>query len=294
MSSWMMKSATLFKPITEKLHHYLLEQPVIQADETTLNVLSEYKAKCYMWVYCTGSDSPNSNGIKNIVLYDYQNNRSGRCAVDYLADFQGTLQADGYSGYEQVNVELAGCMAHARRKFMDAKKAQPKNKSGRADWAISHIKKLYRIEKEIKPLTVDEKEVVREEKSKPLLEKLKQWLDKSAQQVLPKSAIGAAVNYARNQWSKLVRYADNGNIDIDNNRAERAIKPFVIGRKNWMFSSTSNGANASADLYSIIETAKANGLNPFNYVNYLLEELPKNPDDAEALMPWNVVLKDIV
>ncbi len=127
----------------EHLHQYLLKQPVVQADETTLNVLSEDKAKCYMWVYCTGTDSPSNNALKNIVLYDYQASRAGSCAVNYLKEFNGYLQADGYKGYEQVDAELIGCMAHARRKFIEAQTAQPKNKSGRADWAINHIGKLY-------------------------------------------------------------------------------------------------------------------------------------------------------
>ncbi len=136
MSEWMIKSSTLFKPIVEYLHQQLIKQPVIQADETTLKVIHEDKTKCYMWVYCSGIDSPSDNGIKNIVLYDYQASRSGSCAVNYLNGFNGYLQADGYAGYEQVDADLIGCMAHARRKFVEAKTAQPKNKMGRADIVI--------------------------------------------------------------------------------------------------------------------------------------------------------------
>jgi transposase len=294
MSEWVIKCATLFKPIIEYLHQYLLLQRVVQADETTVNVLSEDKTKCYMWVYCTGSDSPENNDIKNIVLYDYQKSRAGSCAIDYLKGMTGALQADGYKGYEQVDAILAGCWAHARRKFVEAQTAQPKNKTGRADWAIRHIKKLYKIEKEIKDLSVDEKKIIRQQKSKPLLEDFKKWLDKSQQQVLPKSAMGKAIQYNLNQWQKLNRYIENGALNIDNNRAERAVKPFVIGRKNWMFSNTVSGANASAALYSVIETAKANGLTPFNYLMYLLEELPKQPENLEYLMPWNVDLKSVI
>jgi transposase len=242
-------------------------------------------------VYCSGADSPVENSIKNIVLYDYQVSRAGSCAVDYLKGFNGYLQADGYKGYEQVDAELIGCMAHARRKFVDAQTAEPKNKTGRANLAINKIAKLYRIEKEIKNLSADEKQVIRQEKSVPLLNDLKKWLDKSIQQVLPKSAIGKAIQYSLNQWDKLRGYIKSGYINIDNNRAERAIKPFVIGRKNWMFCNTASGANASAILYSLIETAKANGLTPFNYLNLLLEELPKQADDLDYLMPWNVELE---
>lgn len=184
--------------------------------------------------------------------------------------------------------------AYTRRKFIEAQKAQPKSKTGKADWALSHIRKLYRIEKAITGLSANEKKLIRQAKALPLLKEFKQWLDKSALQVLPKSAIGAAVKYNLNQWKKLIRYVDNGHLAIDNNRAERAIKPFVIGRKNWLFSNTARGAQASAVLYSIIETAKANGLTPFNYLMHLLDELPKQPEDLEYLMPWNVRLESVV
>jgi len=287
MSEWMIKTSTLFKPIVDYLHQQLLKQPVVQADETTLKVIHEDKSKCYMWIYCSGTDSPcdNQNDIKNIVLYDYHASRAGSCAVDYLEGF------DGYAGYEQVNAELIGCMAHARRKFVEAQKADPNNKSGRANLAITKIAKFYRIEKEIKDLSADEKKDFRQENSIPLLNEFKKWLDKSIQQVLPKSAIGKAIQYSLNQWDKLSGYIKSGDINIDNNRAERAVKPFVIGRKNWMFCNTASGANASAILYSLIETAKANGLTPFNYLMFLLEELPNKPENLDYLMPWNVELK---
>ena len=298
MSEWMIKCSTLFKPIIGQLHQHLLRQPVVQADETTLKVIQEDKNKCYMWVYCTGTDSPCENGkknkVKNIVLYDYHASRAGSCAVDYLKGFNGYLQADGYKGYEKVDADLIGCMAHARRKFKEAQTAQPKNKMGRADMAIKKIAKLYQIEKAIKGLSANEKYKTRQEKSQPLLNDFKKWLDKTIQQVLPKSAIGKAIQYSLNQWHKLSGYIKSGNINIDNNRAERAIKPFVIGRKNWMFCNTASGANASAILYSIIETTKANGLTPFNYLTLLLEELPKKPEKLDYLMPWNVKLETII
>jgi len=293
-SAWVIKCSTLFKPLIDYLHQQLLKQPVIQADETPVKVIHEDKAKCYMWVYCSGTDSAGAKAIKNIVLYDYQASRAGRCAQNYLQGFNGIVQADGYKGYEQLEAVLIGCMAHARRKFVEAQTVQPNHKTSRADWAINHIKKLYRIEKNIKDLSVAEKHQIRQEQAIPLLNQFKQWLDKSANQVLPKSAIGNAIRYTLNQWDKLIGYAENGHTQIDNNRAERAVKPFVIGRKNWLFSNTSQGANASAILYSIIETAKANGITPFNYLVYLLEELPKQPEDLDYLMPWNVQIKSII
>ena len=199
-------------------------------------------------------------------------------------------QVDGYAGYEQTSAILAGCFAHARRKFIEVQKAQIKGKTGKADWAINHIQKLYRLEKDIKGQPATEKQLIRQQQAKPLQDEFKVWLDKSINQVPPKSAIGKAIGYSLRQWPKLIRYIDHGNLNIDNNRAERAIKPFVIGRKNWMFANTANGAKASAILYSLIETAKANGLIPFDYIKHLLNEQPKNPDSIDHLMPWQVDL----
>lgn len=260
-----------------------------------MKVVNEDKSTCYMWLYCTGTDSLNENSpIPNIVLYDYQRSRSGSCAVDFLNGYESYLQVDGYIGYEQTQATLVGCMAHARRKFMEAKQAQPKGKSGKADMALNLIQQLYGIEKLIKDKTPQEKYNVRQEKTITQLTKLKTWLDKSALQVPPKSKLGEAISYSLNQWHKLIRYTEDGRLNIDNNRAERAIKPFVIGRKNWLFSNTAKGANASAVLYSIIETAKANGLTPFDYLHHLLNELPTRKADSGLtdLLPWNVSVND--
>jgi len=295
MANWMIRCSELLIPIYQRLKTIQLQQTVMNADETPLKVIHEDKSRCYMWVYCTGSDSPpDKNADKdpppNIVLYDYQNSRAGRCARDYLGEYHGYLQVDGYAGYQQTEATLVGCFAHARRKFIEVQRAQVKGKTGKADWAISHIRKLYRIESEIKDMTPVEKQAQRLAKAKPLLNQFKAWLDKSALQVPPQSAVGKAIAYSLGQWSKLERYIEDGNLQIDNNRAERAIKPFVIGRKNWLFSNTANGAQASAMLYSLIETAKANGLTPFDYLNHLLEELPRKSQDIEQLLPWNVDL----
>lgn len=290
MSDWMMKSSHLFKPLIDRLQEILLAQPVIHADETPLKVIKEDKHKCYMWVYCTGTDSPNDNGQPNIVLYDYQSSRAGWCPVDYLQGYSGYLQVDGYAGYSKVSATLVGCMAHARRKFKEAAQSQPKGKTGKANWALNHIQKLYRIETGLKGKTAEQKYAVRQAESVPLLEEFKQWLDKSAEQVPSSLLIGKAISYSRNQWLKLIQYVESGELNIDNNRAERAIKPFVIGRKNWLFSNTANGANASAVLYSLIETAKANGLIPFDYLMLSLEHLSKGVDDIDAILPWNIKL----
>ena len=293
LAEWMMRCGELLEPLVQRLKGRLLQQSVIQADETPVQVLKEDKHRCYMWVYCTGTDSPNNQpgALPNIVLYDYQPSRSGQCARDYLGEYTGYLQADGYAGYNQTAATLAGCWAHARRKFVDARKAQPKGKTGRADWAISHLQKLYRIETEIKDLEAAEKALTRQARARPLLDEFKAWLDKSANQVPPKMALGKAVAYTLGQWEKLERYLDDGHLNVDNNRGERAVKPFVIGRKNWLFSNTANGARASAMLYSIIETAKANGLVPFDYLHYVLQAIVENPGDIDRLLPWNVNLQ---
>lgn len=220
------------------------------------------------------------------MLYDYHNSRAGQCAVDFLRGYDGYLQVDGYQGYEQTQATLIGCWAHARRKFMEAKRGVGKKGSGKADWALNHIQKFYRIETRLKDKTMDKRYITRQEKSLPLLNQLHTWLMKSVQQVLPKTKLGEAIQYCLNQWEKLVRYTLDGQLNIDNNRAERAIKPFVTGRKNWLFSQTATGANASAVLYSIIETAKANDLNVFEYVMTCLDELSKAEPNIDQLLPW--------
>jgi transposase len=297
MSGWILKSADLLKALYEKLHKILLQQNVIQADETTLKVIESDKSKCYMWLYCTGTDSPENNhtDTPNIVLYDFHESRASQCAIDFLQGHSGYLQVDGYQGYAATDASLAGCWAHARRKFKEADIAQSKGKpkAGKATWAMNHIKKLYRIETLIKDKTPVEKQAYREEHATPLLEEYKTWLDKSIQQVPPKSALGKALAYSLNQWPKLIRYLEDGELNIDNNRAERAIKPFVIGRKNWLFSNTANGAHASSILYSLVETAKANDLIPFDYLHHIIDVLSERQDDKtlDELLPWNISLQ---
>jgi transposase len=294
MSDWMKKCADALKPLYERLHQVLLKQSVIQADETTLNVIKEARSKCYMWVYCTGKDAPSKhNLIPNIVLYDYQPTRSGQCAIDFLQGYDGYLNVDGYQAYESTQATLAGCWAHARRKFIEAEKGMPKGKSGKATMAINHIKKLYAIETLAQQADNAEGAFkIRQEQAPDVLANYKAWLEKSAQQVPPKSLLGKAIQYNLNQWDKLTVYLTDYHVNIDNNRAERAIKPFVIGRKNWLFSNTGNGAKSSATLYSIIETAKANGLIPYDYLVRLFEELPKRKenDGIDDLLPWNIKL----
>ena len=178
---------------------------------------------------------------------------------------------------------------HARRKFIEAQKVQPKGKTGRADMALNLINKLYGIERELKDASDAERLSARQQRSQPVLDQLKAWLDKAQPQVAGQTSLGKAVNYLANNWSRLERYIEGGNLPIDNNRAENAIRPFVIGRKNWLFSDTPKGATASAQIYSLIETAKANGQEPYAYLRHILERLPQvnSVEGYEALLPWN-------
>ncbi|MFL7039384.1 IS66 family transposase [Vibrio lentus] len=287
MARWVIQVSEKFKPLYAALKEHLLQQVVVQADETPLNVLKEDK-QCYMWLYCSGADSPDAAlpNVKNIALYDYQNSRARACPVAFLGDYSGYLQTDGYGAYDGLHhVTNVGCLAHARRKFMDAKKLQGKGKSGKADKALAKIQKLYGIESRLKGATVETRKAERQQHAKPILDELYDWM--TSQQVISSSPLGKAIKYTLGQWPKLIRYIDDGHLSIDNNRAERAIKPLVIGRKNWLFSNTPNGADASAMLYSIVETAKANGLILYDYMVKCMKELAKVEPDIDALLPWN-------
>ncbi|PIH83983.1 IS66 family transposase, partial [Pseudomonas syringae pv. actinidiae] len=181
------------------------------------------------------------------------------------------------------------CMAHVRRKFVEAKKVQPQGKTGRADVALASINKLYGIERELKDVSDEQRYVGRQEKSLLELAKLKAWMEKTQPQVTSQSALGKAVNYLANNWTRLERYIEAGFLPIDNNAAERAIRPFAIGRKAWLFSDTPKGATASAQIYSLVETAKLNGQEPYTWLRHVLERLPHaaSVEDYEALLPWN-------
>ena len=240
----------------------------------------------YMWVSRGGPPKG------QIVLFDYDSSRSATVPRRLLEGFGGVLLTDGYEGYAQAVREYdlvhAGCWAHARRKFVEAQKLQPKGKTGRADRALSMIAKLYRTEKTARTLSDEARLALRQEQSRPVIDQLREWLESSLAQVPPKGALGRALHYLRSQWPKLTRFLEDGRIPLDNNPAENAIRPFVIGRKNWLFSHTPQGAQASAALYSLIETAKANGLEPYAYLVEVFTRLPgaRTEEDLYALLPW--------
>lgn len=287
MARWVIQVSEKLKPLYQALKTHLLEQVVVQADETSLNVLKENK-QCYMWLYCSGADSLEATrpDMKNIVLFDYQNSRARTCLEGFLGDYSGYLQSDGYGAYDGLTqVTNVGCFAHARRKFMDAKKLQGKGKSGKADVALAKIQKLYALESRLKLASAEARWSERQSKANPMLDDLYDWL--TSQKVIESSPLGKAIKYTLGQWVKLIRYVDDGHLSIDNNRAERAIKSLVIGRKNWLFANNPHGAEASALLYSIIETAKANGLILYDYLVKCMKELAKSEPDINSLLPWN-------
>lgn len=300
MCSWAMRVAEACQPLLNLFSEEILSGNIISADETPLQVLREPgrspTSKSYMWIFRRG------NPGKQVLVYQYHETRSGSVAKEFLRDFTGYVQSDGYSGYDfldhETEIRHIGCWAHARRKFNDVVKAQGKNrKHGAADMALSYIRKLYAFEKEAskQKLSSDEIYKMRQKKAKPLLENFYEWLSKKKLQTPPKGLLGKAVSYTLNQWERLVGYLEDGHLSPDNNLAENAIRPFVVGRKNWLFSGTPKGAEASALLYSLIETAKANGLEPYAYLRYIFALLPValTLQDYEALLPWNVALGQV-
>lgn len=299
MSNWIIRSVeAALDPVYGQLHHKLLKHDILHADETTLQVLKESersaKSDSYMWLYRTGRDGP------PIVLYDYQTTRASKHPKQFLKGFSGYLQTDGYGGYDNLTgITQVGCWAHARRKFTDALKALPpeqKDKPVAASKGLDYCNALFRIEQELKDATPEVRFEQRLLRSKPILEEFYSWLKRMGQQTLPQSVFGKAIKYCLNQWSSLNNFLLDGRLELDNNRAERSIKPFVIGRKNFLFSNTSKGARSSAIIYSIVETAKENGLKPYDYLLYLFEQMPnidqKNSDSIERLMPWSSILPD--
>ena len=300
MANWMLYGAQQWlAPVVDAMKTYLLRQEVLHADETTLQVLREpgksAESTSYLWLYRTG------RGVSPAVIYDYQKTRGGEHPRNFLSGFKGYLHVDGYPGYHKVaDVTLVGCWAHARRKYDEALKvaAPPESKKKSetvAGQGLAYCNALFAIERDLKDVTPEERHAERQKQSLPIVEAYSAWLRQQRSRTLPRSLVGQAIAYSLNQWDKLTAFLKDGRLEIDNNRSERSIKPFVIGRKNWLFANTPRGAKASAAIYSVIETAKENGLHPFQYLKYLFEQLPQleDPRDPEALapfLPWSTSL----
>lgn len=297
-AGWMICLGTEYVvPLVNLLNEYMLEGPLIHCDETRLQVLKSDKAPTadhWMWVRAAGPPG------RRIVLFDYDPSRSGAVPKRLLDGFRGILVTDGYEPYanvaELLDLVHAGCWAHVRRKFDEAQKAQPvpSATSGHARLALEMIRELYVIERafwrEDQPGTPEHRLRVRAELSAPIIGKFHAWCEALAPQVLPQSLLGKAIHYTLGQWHKLIVFLERGEVPLDNNRCENAIRPFVLGRKGWLFSDTVKGAIASANLFSIVETAKANGVEPHAYLSRLFERLPhaRTVADFEALLPWNL------
>ena len=297
MANWLIRLSLQLQAIINLMRDHQREGFITQADETRIQVLKEttksINSDKYMWVTLGGPPG------QPAILFDYDPSRRKEVPLRLLEGFTGYLQTDGYSGYTAVSkkegLTQVGCWDHARRKFKDAQKSEPKSKKpnqkvSKATVALGIIRKLYAIEDKIKQLSAEEKRQKRQALSLPILTDLKDWLDKNITKVVPGSLIHTAMQYAINQWSKLVVYCDHGLINISNAGAENAIRPFTVGRRNWLFADTPKGAQASAIFYSLIESAKANGLEPFEYLCHLLKHLPyaDTVEKLEQLMPWAV------
>jgi transposase len=295
LAAWMIRLGGLIVPLINLAEEVQLGYDVLQMDETTIQVLKEdgraAQSDSRMWVRRGGPpDQP-------VILFDYDPSRSGKVAWRLTQDFKGYLQSDGFSGYDAVGkregVVHVGCLAHARRKFDEALKAQPVgNRGGLALEGLMLIQKIYRIEKAAREtkLSPEQRKQLRDSQARPIWDELRRWLDAKRGHVPPQMLTGKAMTYLDNQWPQLVRSLDDGRLEVDNNRCENALRPFVLGRKAWLFSDTPAGAEASARLYGLVETAKANGCEPYAYLRRVFTDLPKATTLAqiEALLPWNV------
>lgn len=293
MANWAIRcSQDYLMPVVGHLREELLSRDIVHCDETPVQVLKEEgkkpQAKSYMWLYRTGNDEK-----APIVLYDYQPSRNGDHAVTYLKDFKGYVHSDGFSGYNKLkDTTRCGCWAHLRRKFVEAIPARKSRDASltSAETGRDYCNRLFKIEDRLKDLSPDERFHKRLELEKPVLEAFWCWLENLT--FLKGSALGKAVAYAKNQKPYMENYLLDGRLAISNNAAENAIRPFTVGRKNWLFADTPKGAAASAAAYSLIETAKANGFNVYTYLEYLLLYMPdtdwlNDPAQLDCLMPWS-------
>ncbi len=292
LARWMIQCGEQLTPMINLMRDELLSSQYVQCDETTIQVLKEKnraaESKSYMWAMASMSPE------KPIILYEYRASRSADTACNLLQGFKGFLQTDGFAGYNKIaaNSEVShmGCWAHARRKFFEAVKGAPKNsKDGVSKKILSLIQMLYKIERDFSNSNSEIRLKARQEKSLPILEEIKKILYDNHADVLPKSLTGKAIHYTLSEWNKLTVYTSDGNLKIDNNFIENKIRPFCIGRKNWLFADTPAGADASAAIYSIIITAKANGIDTYSYLRFLFERMPaaKTAEEYEQLLPWN-------
>lgn len=298
MCGWAMQIAKACEPLLDLLWQEIRAGPLIQIDESPLQVLNEpgraATTKSYMWAFLGGSPE------QRVVLFEYSETRSSDTPKRRLEGYAGGIQTDDYAGYDFVDRIMSlvhfGCFAHARRKFTDVLKAlgprRPDEKGTLADEALGYIRGLYEIEGEAEADNITGVDLValRRQKARPVLDDLKKWLIECSPKVPPKALLGKAISYALGYWTRLERYIDYAYVTLDNNLIENMFRPYVVGRKNWLFSGTPAGANATALFYTLVETAKLNGVEPFSYLRCLFERLPyaQTDDDRRALLPQHV------
>ncbi|MHB1883333.1 MAG: IS66 family transposase [Acidithiobacillus sp.] len=287
LCSWLGQGEYWISMLAEACKMALLEGAILHADETPLPVLNPGSGKAdkaYLWVYRSQADAPHP-----VVVFDYAPDRKGIHAQHFLGDWKGILQTDDYGGYDALyrkeQVIEAGCWAHVRRHFYDVEQRGP---SPVAQKALAWIAKLYGIEADIKASPPDQKAEARQQRAGPLLESFRAWLSETQMQVAPKSGIAKAIGYALKRWKALTLYLEEGQLSIDNNPVERALRGVAIGRKNFLFVGNDTGGERAASFYSIIETCKLNGIEPFAYLCDVLEKLPTWPNKKlHELLPWN-------
>lgn len=298
LANWVIRLSLELQPLINLLREHQLAYDYLKIDETRIKVLKEpgRSPQSDKWMWVSKGGPPD----KPVILFDYDPSRSKAVAARLLDGFEGYLQCDGMGSYDAIwhrkGFKQLGCFDHARRKFVDAIKATAqadKKKAtmvSKADVGLGKINALYRLEREIKELSPQEKFYKRQRLAVPMLNELKAWLESNIAKVLKDGLTYKAMYYTLNQWPKLIRYCEDGRLNISNAEAENAIRPFAVGRKRWLFSDTPKGAHASAIHYSLVETAKANGLNPDEYYREVLSKLPyaDTVEKLEQLLPWNV------
>ena len=286
LTGWISGTCSLLEPLHAVLRKQVLSSKYLQADETPIKVLDQDKKgtthRGYHWVYHAPAE--------RLVLFDYREGRGREGPGECLKDFQGYLQTDGYAVYEdyqkKTGIMLLHCMAHGRRKFEEARD----NDKARAEYALTEIQKLYAIERTIKEEGLSEEQTlhIRQAESVPVLSSLKEWMLDTYKAVLPQSAIGQALHYSLQRWDRLLIYTTDGRLQIDNNLVENTIRPVAIGRKNYLFAGSHNGARRAAMLYSLLGTCKINNVNPFEWLRHTLEKIPLHPvNQLQQLLPHN-------
>lgn len=284
VNDWFAGACDLLKPLYDKLGAQVQQAGYLQADETSIPVLSKNKPgathRGYLWVYRIPASG--------IVYFDYHRGRGQEAPEEMLKDFKGTLQTDGYAGYNQFanqsRIRLLACMAHARRKFVEAEE----NDREKARYALDYFKELYGIERRCdqEELSVEQRREQRQAEAKPVLEAFYQWLEEQYQQVLPQSPIGKAIAYNLNLWKRLSAYVEDGRWEIDNNKIENTIRPVALGRKNYLFAGSHEGAERAAMIYSFLGTCQAYGINPWEWLKHTLENIRQtDASQIHTLLP---------